>query len=179
MSVVDGTGGIEGAAGAADGGPATSTDPGAPAPAPIARFFGEFKHHFDDKGRVFMPAAFRPGLGAVGYASWGREGCISVYPQDEFVKVADEISEGAREGGPTSAAADAFFAAAAAVPVDGQGRVTISKTLLEFAGLAPAGDVIVTGAGRRIQLWDPQRWQRRRDYGVGAIDDGVLAQFGY
>ncbi len=153
---------------------------GGGAPDAVPYFVGEFDHRVDDKGRVFMPSVFRPALSEGCYVTWGRDGCISVYAPDEFSRVAGEVNQRAREGGAAAAAADAFFAAASQVALDGQGRITVADRLLDHAGLSRSSEVTVTGAGRRIQLWHPDRWQKRRVYGVESIaNDLALAGFGY
>ncbi len=172
---MDETEGVEGAVATAGAGEAVSA-----APPDVPRFFGEYSLTVDEKGRVVVPPAFRSAFADGGYVSWGRDGCVCLYTPAEFFRVADEISERARQGSAASAAADAFFAASNAVTLDKQSRITVAEGLLEHAELVKTEKAVVTGAGRRIQLWNPGRWKDRRGYGLAAIaNDTSLANFGY
>ena len=42
---------------------------------------------------------------------------------------------------------------------DVQGRIPVAGYLQEFAGLEPAR-VLVRGANRTVELWQPERWER-------------------
>lgn len=171
---VDDDGGAEGAAG--DAGNRAGTAAGDD----VQYFVGEYGHALDDKGRVFMPAVFRPALGDGCFVSWGRDGSVAVYTPAEFARVAEEVVEMARGSAAAAAAADAFFAAASQVALDRQGRIMVAERLLEYAGLARSGHVTITGTGRRIQLWAEDRWKKRHAYASGAIEnDPTLSNFGY
>jgi MraZ protein len=47
------------------------------------------------------------------------------------------------------------------VELDGHGRVLLSRELREFASLQK--QAILIGQGNRLELWDADRWNDRRD----------------
>jgi MraZ protein len=120
-------------------------------------FLGEFQHSLDAKGRVILPAEFRDQLADGAVIARGLDGCLSVYPREEFEAMAETVREKARRGERERRAARSFFAGAKPVAPDRQGRVAIPQNLREFAGLER--DVMVVGVDFRIEIWDSQRWR--------------------
>src|SRR5947209_13646953 len=59
-------------------------------------FFGEYEHSLDAKGRIILPAKFRDRLEGGGFITKVLDGCLAVYPADEFDKVANDMMEKAR-----------------------------------------------------------------------------------
>ena len=47
-------------------------------------FMGEYNHVIDAKGRLIIPARFRELLGEEFIMTRGLDGCLSVYPMDEW-----------------------------------------------------------------------------------------------
>ena len=139
-------------------------------------FLGEFQHSLDTKGRIILPAEFRPALaeGAVVGAFPG--GCLAVYTKDEFERVSNEIMEKLRRGEHDQDAARAFFADAREVTPDRQGRVAIPPALREYAGLVK--DVTVTGVLTRIEVWDNGRWTARKAVGRSSLHEAGQSGFG-
>lgn len=140
-------------------------------------FLGEHQHSLDAKGRVILPAKYRDQLEHGAYVTKGRGRCLFVYPAEEFEDVAQRVREASKRGDRELQAARGFFAGAAEVVPDKQGRVAIPQPLREFAGLDR--DVIVAGVFSRIEIWDRQRWREREaegDQSLTASDD--LPDFG-
>ena len=47
-------------------------------------FMGEYNHTIDAKGRIIIPAKFRELLGEEFVLTKGLDGCLSIYPMDEW-----------------------------------------------------------------------------------------------
>jgi MraZ protein len=124
-----------------------------------ARFFGRYEHSLDTKGRVILPARFRPHFDTQAYVSQYEDRCLAVWTPDEFEKqMADmEATQGLSRQERNLARIRA--AGSAEVELDRQGRIAIPVPLREFAGLS--GAVLVTGALNRIELWNPEEWDQR------------------
>ena len=58
------------------------------------------------------------------------------------------------------------------VEIDGHGRILLSRELRDFAGLDR--QAILIGQGHKFELWDEERWNRKRDEWLGTDDDGEL-----
>ena len=53
-------------------------------------FMGEYNHTIDAKGRLIIPARFRELLGEEFVLTKGLDGCLSIYPMDEWNAFEDE-----------------------------------------------------------------------------------------
>lgn len=130
-------------------------------------FLGEFQHSLDAKGRVILPARFRDELDEGSVMAKGLDGCLAVYPAEEFQKVAEKVRDMAQRGATERQAARSFFAGALEVAPDKQGRVAVPANLREFAGLTR--DVVVVGNLFHVEIWDAERWRDADRVGAAAI----------
>jgi MraZ protein len=120
-------------------------------------FLGTYEHSLDVKGRIILPAKFRDDLAAGGFVAKSLDGCLSLFTAEEFDKVAQDMQEKARRGGPERNAIRSFAANAAEATPDRQGRITIPAHLRAFASLER--EVVVAGALTRVEIWDATRWR--------------------
>ena len=125
-------------------------------------FMGEYNHTIDAKGRLIIPAKFRELLGTEFVLTRGLDGCLFIYPVDEWkafeqkLRALPLINKNARTF-------SRFFVAGAAMcELDRQGRVLVPQTLREFAGLEK--DVVLTGNLDRIEVWSKDKWSENCDY---------------
>ena len=120
-------------------------------------FLGEYQHALDDKGRLFIPARFREGLGSPFVTTRGLERCLFAFPMAEWNRIEEKL----RLLPLTQADARAFvrllLSGAAFVEVDRAGRVLLPAHLREYAGLER--EVVVIGVGSRVELWSAPAWQ--------------------
>jgi MraZ protein len=132
-------------------------------------FLGQYQHSLDEKGRVILPAKFRGQLEGGAYMARGLDGCVCVYPTDEWERVSNNMRDLAIRGTQERQAARSFFAGAAEVAPDRQGRVPVPVHLRDFAGLSLERDVVVAGVLSRIEIWDAQKWATREQEGEQVI----------
>ena len=98
-------------------------------------FMGEYNHSIDTKGRLIMPAKFRDVLGDSFVVTKGLDGCLFVYPDEEWnifeekLKTLPLTNKNARQF------TRFFLAGAATCEVDKQGRILLPQVLREFAEL--------------------------------------------
>lgn len=130
-------------------------------------FLGEYQHSLDAKGRVILPRKFRAVLEGGAVMAKALDGCLAVYPAEEFEQVAERVRTKALEGQTERQAARSFFAGAVDVTPDKQGRVAVPATLREFAGLER--DVVVVGNLHHVEIWDAERWREADRVGAEAI----------
>ncbi len=126
-------------------------------------FMGEYSHNIDAKGRLIIPAKFREQLGGEFVVTKGLDGCLFVYPNQEW----NTIEERFRKQ-PMTMRKEArkfvrfFFAGAASLELDKQGRILLPQVLREFAGLKK--DVVLVGVMDRVEIWDKTRWEEGTGY---------------
>lgn len=124
-------------------------------------FMGEFNHTIDAKGRIIMPSKFREDLGENFVITQGLDGCLFVYPQEEWKAFAEGLAKlpGTKEARQLQRY---FFAMAAACETDKQGRILIPAKLRESAGLEK--DIVFVGVLNKIEIWSKERWENNNDY---------------
>jgi MraZ protein len=140
-------------------------------------FLGEFQHTLDAKGRVILPAKFRDQLEGGAVIAKTLDGCLAVYPIDEWGTVSNEVREIAKRGPQARQAARSFFAGAQEVEPDRQGRVAVPTHLRSYANLER--DVVVAGVFSRIEIWDSETWRQKNAEGEQALaGESELSDFG-
>lgn len=117
-------------------------------------FTGTYENKMDSKGRTFLPAKLRRDCGDCFVLTRWLDNCVAVYTTEAWNALADRL-----RALPSAQARDTqrfFFSAAEKVELDKQGRVLIPPVLRQFADLQT--DVVVIGAGERIEIWSKERW---------------------
>ena len=125
-----------------------------------SKFWGEFEHQLDDKGRVTVPADWRPGLAEGFFLCPGLDGttCLNLLPmwrwaiiEETLLKVTYDDEAGVK--------LQRRFSSGIQTKLDGQGRVFIPPSLRTRGIISDR--VTLFGAGDRIEIWDPEK---RRQY---------------
>jgi transcriptional regulator MraZ len=133
-------------------------------------FLGEHQHSLDAKGRVILPARFRDQLEGGAVMAKALDGCLAVYPVEEFHRVAANLREARARGATERQAARTYFAGAVEIAPDKQGRVAVPQHLRTFANLER--DVIVAGNFDHIEIWNAEAFGRRDQEGSASIVGG-------
>lgn len=117
-------------------------------------FVGQFQHTLDLKGRLILPAKFRPEFERGGHLSPNTEGCVALWTPGEFSRQMDERLQQARVGGGRERQHVRYWSANSSdVEFDRQGRFALPAAIREYGRLT--GDVLVVGAIDHVELWDP------------------------
>lgn len=124
-------------------------------------FMGEYLHSIDIKGRLILPAKFREGLGDTFIATKGLDNCLFVYTKEEWAILESKLKQLPLAKPEARAFVRFFFAGAAELECDKQGRVLIPNSLREYARLDK--DVVVLGVSNRIEVWSKDAWDTYND----------------
>lgn len=119
-------------------------------------FTGEFRHSIDAKGRVAVPARFRPELATGAHVSRWMDNCVAIFPNQAWQKLAERVGEQRYADAGARAFSRFLFSGAFEVELDAQGRIVLPSALRDFGDLK--SDVVVVGALDHIELWQPDRW---------------------
>ena len=135
-------------------------------------FMGEYSHTIDPKGRLIIPSKFREQLGDEFVLTKGLDGCLSIYPMNEWEKFEEQLRSLPLTNKNARTFSRFFVAGATSCELDKQGRILVPGTLREFAGLEK--DVVLTGNINRIEIWSKQKWSENSNYDVmDAIAEGL------
>ena len=132
-------------------------------------FMGEYNHTIDAKGRLIVPAKFREILGDNFIVTKGLDGCLFVYPNDEWTRFEEKLKSLPLTNKNARQFTRFFLAGAAACEVDKQGRILLPQVLREFASLEK--DVVLVGVASRIEIWSRERWDESMNTYDGDIDE--------
>ncbi len=119
-------------------------------------FIGEYRHTFDAKNRISLPAKFRKELGASVIVTRGLDRCLYVFPKAAWKKEALRISVHSNGNAAGRGLARLQIAGASEAEVDSAGRILIPDYLKAFAALSVKS--VIAGVSDRIEVWDEQAW---------------------
>lgn len=125
-------------------------------------FMGEYNHTIDAKGRMIVPSKFREQLGHEFVVTKGLDGCLFVYPNEEWHNIEEKFRTVPLTTKDARKFSRFFFAGAATCELDKQGRILIPPVLREFADLQK--DVVSVGVLNRIEIWSKDNWLECNSY---------------
>ena len=134
-------------------------------------FLGEYQHTLDAKGRVSLPRKYRDEAGGRVVVAKGFEKCLYVFTEDGYRDFFENVMQASGFDRNGRAIRRFFTTGASDVEVDSAGRVNLAPALREHAGLKR--DVVVAGAGDRIEIWDAKAWDAYQDETAGSIEDAA------
>ena len=120
-------------------------------------FIGEYTHSLDNKGRVALPAKFRPQLGDGAIIARGLDHCLFVFTKESWEKLTAKIAGMSFMKSDSRAFARLMLAGASEVEFDHQGRILIPEYLRAYASLKK--QAIFAGLYDRIEIWDEASWK--------------------
>lgn len=123
-------------------------------------FLGQFNHSLDKKGRIIMPAKFRDYLHEGVVITKSPDGCLAVFPKNEWPKVQENIRNVSPEHD-SRMISRILFSGASEETIDKQGRLPVPVILRDYAELND--EVIVIGVSSHIEVWDKAKWQKYQE----------------
>ena len=121
-------------------------------------FIGEYQHNIDEKGRLAVPTKFRAALKKGAVVTRGLDGCLFLYTQEEWQKLASKLAAMPISKANTRAFSRLMLAGAMDVSLDKQGRIILPEYLRRYAQVAKK--VVVAGLINRLEIWDEKVWEK-------------------
>jgi MraZ protein len=91
-----------------------------------------------------------------------RDQCLLVYPLPDWEQIERKLMSLPTLHERSRRLQRLMVGHATELELDGQGRLLVPPELREFAALKRHGMLI--GQGNRLELWDEERWNERRDF---------------
>ncbi|MFT4605608.1 MAG: MraZ protein [Rhodothermales bacterium] len=136
----------------------------------MATFKGQAEFSVDSKGRVAIPAKMRSALSPAAKGTFtmtrGFEKCVFLYPMDGWEHIEEQIGALNMYSRQSRDFVRTILMWADEVALDAQGRISLTKPLIEFAGLSEKA--LIIGALDHIEIWDPPSFEA---YMAGQQDD--------
>jgi len=121
-------------------------------------FWGEFSHHLDEKGRLIIPARYRPQLSQGAILTRGLDRNLVIYPHNAWQNVSERLNQMPITHPTARALRRLLFSGAVEFSLDRQGRMLIPGYLRDYASLD--GEVLIAGMETFLEIWEPSSWRR-------------------
>ncbi len=126
----------------------------------MAFFKGQDIYSIDAKGRVNIPSKMRKSLSPEAMDTFavtrGQDGCVIAYPLDEWKKYEERFQDLNQFDSKKRFFLRSILSWTEESAMDSQQRITISKRLMDDAGLTHK--VLILGVGDHIEFWEPERY---------------------
>jgi len=123
-------------------------------------FYGEYKHNLDKKGRIIIPSRFREiskdNYIEKFYMTRGLDKCLFMFTEEEWKTQELKFKNLSFTKKETRKFNRLFFAGAAELIPDRQGRILIPVYLKSYAEIKK--DIMIVGVSNRIEIWSADKW---------------------
>lgn len=140
-------------------------------------FRGTFDHTLDAKSRLTVPARYRAPLadGVVLAMPVDQKPCVAIWRPEDYERYSERaLAELPPLSSKLAELERFFYGSSQDADLDAAGRIMVPSFLAEHAKLTR--EVVVVGAGDRLELWNRDRWAEHRPTllgGVAEITAGV------
>lgn len=138
-------------------------------------FQGAAALNLDAKGRMAVPARHRDALVAAGE---GRlvitahpHRCLLLYPHPAWEPIRAQVLAASSLQRESAMVRRLLVGFAEDAELDGAGRLLISPSLRQYAGLEK--EIWLVGQGRHFEIWSAERWQAQQE-AIFAVGDQLL-----
>ena len=122
--------------------------------------------NLDGKGRMAMPARYRPSLekeagGAMVVTIDTEQPCLLLYPHHQWEVIETKLEALSSFNPATRRIQRLLMGHATELEMDGSGRILLPMLLREYAGLERS--VMLVGQGKKFEIWGESQWQKGRE----------------
>lgn len=122
-------------------------------------FLGMSENAVDEKGRLTIPARFRPLLEQGAYVTQGFDQNLMIMLSADFEAIYDRINQMSITDPSIRQLRRFLFGRAEKLEIDRVGRILLPQALRNYAQLAQTA--MVVGVGEHIEIWSLENWQRQ------------------
>ena len=116
--------------------------------------YGYRVHKLDAKSRIAIPSHMRSRLGEEFVASLGLGDFISLYPQDQWEELLNNVQNSKLPTEKKKKISMYLVSSADKVNLDSQGRLLISERLKDKVALAGEKEAVVFGNINHVEIWN-------------------------
>jgi MraZ protein len=131
-------------------------------------FIGQYSHSIDAKGRINIPSRYREELGDQFFITKGIDECLVIYKKEDFYELLGKLEKlSITNESLRNYVRNCVIAAAECVP-DKNGRIVISQSHRQYAGLEK--DIVSAGVISRIEIWNSKKFEEKENSEI-VLDD--------
>ena len=101
----------------------------------------------------------------------GFDHCLMIYDEEQWKLFSDKLNALSMGQKTNRDIKRFFFSGADEFSCDKQGRVLLSASLREHAGIGK--DTVIVGVGDKAEIWSAERWQARNAAAEQMIEEGL------
>lgn len=128
-------------------------------------FKGQYEHSIDEKGRISFPAKLRKLVNPAAQDRFvvvrGIEGCLYLYPENEWLNVESALSKANNFTRAGRIAKRNFLRYAEDLSLDKQNRIALPGDHCTYASIS--NKAVFIGMGEYIEIWSPEKLQEADD----------------
>lgn len=124
----------------------------------VIMLMGEYHHNIDEKGRLTIPSKFRYELGEKFIVTRGLDGCLFVYPMNEWESIVEKLKTLPFTKKDARAFLRFFLSGATECAFDRQGRISINAPLISYAEIIK--ECVIIGVNDRLEIWSEKNWEK-------------------
>ena len=117
---------------------------------------GEYHHSIDEKSRIVLPSKYREELKSNFIITRGLDGCLFVYPIDEWKKIIEKLKDLPFTKKDARAFLRFFLSGAVECTFDKQGRIFIPGQLIDYASIIK--ECVIIGVNERLEIWSKEKY---------------------
>lgn len=123
--------------------------------------YGYRVHKLDAKSRIAIPSHMRSRLGEEFVASLGLGDFISLYPQDQWEELLNNVQNSKLPTEKKKKISMYLVSSADKVSLDTQGRLLVGDRLKEKVSLAGENEAVVFGNINHIEIWNKAKFEEQ------------------
>ncbi|EKD62667.1 MAG: cell division protein MraZ [uncultured bacterium] len=130
------------------------------------------------KGRLAIPARFRPEIGNKAVVARFYEKCLVLVGLPRWTELMTKLTtKGELITQPTRDVERFILGSAFEIDLDSQGRFVVPQVLRDYASISD--EIVFLGLGDRVEIWNKRDWEKREtnieDIAKASISDGKEA----
>lgn len=123
--------------------------------------YGYRVHKLDAKSRIAIPSHMRSRLGEEFVASLGLGDFISLYPQDQWEELLNNVQNSKLPTEKKKKISMYLVSSADKVSLDAQGRLLVGDRLKDKVALASEKEAVVFGNINHIEIWNKTKFEEQ------------------
>ncbi len=141
-------------------------------------FSGNSSLSLDSKGRLAIPSRYRARLAEICDGNLIQtinplDRCVWIYPQSEWEVIEPKLRQLSDFVKDSRRTKQMMLGYAEECSLDSHGRIRVTSTLKEFAGLEK--QAVILGQGNKFELWDESAWNTQHDEWLRSLEDDAGA----
>lgn len=124
----------------------------------VGNFFGTYSRTLDDKNRLQIPTKLVESMPSRFYVLRGFEGCLSVYPEENFQKLLANLQSLSFNDEANRAYIRMALSSACEMDVDSHGRIALTKQLVDDYKIGK--NITIIGVLDHFEIWDEASYKQ-------------------